>query len=140
MSEVFTIPSHMVDDYWPALEPHLERFERETQTTTAENLRVELLGATMQCWGLKTGNDIDGVVLTQVYRTARGDICCIYAAAGTEQIKGDIKKLFAEIEKFARELGCVALEIIGRKGWQRVLPGFKQTAVKLEKPLTWDLH
>lgn len=75
-----------------------------------------------------------GVVVTQVYPTMRGDICCIWGACGTAP-KSVILEVYAHIEAWARNLGCFALEIHGRRGWERMLKGFTKTAVILEKPL-----
>jgi hypothetical protein len=44
------------------------------------------------------------------------------------------------IESWARTMGCYAIEIVGREGWQRVLPDYKRTAVVLEKPLQQQVH
>jgi len=46
-----------------------------------------------------------------------------------------MEKVYLEIEKWARAVKCVSIGINGRKGWLRVLPGFKQTAVVIEKDL-----
>lgn len=39
------------------------------------------------------------------------------------------------IEDFARSLGCDAARIVGRKGWARVLDGWQETGVVLDKRL-----
>jgi hypothetical protein len=42
---------------------------------------------------------------------------------------------YKDIEYWARRMGAVRMRIIGRKGWLKVLAGFEQTAVVMEKPL-----
>lgn len=39
------------------------------------------------------------------------------------------------IEDFARSLGCDVARIVGRKGWVKVLPDWKETGVVLDKRL-----
>jgi hypothetical protein len=39
------------------------------------------------------------------------------------------------IENWAISQGCETIELIGREGWARVLPGFEKQAVVLRKPL-----
>ena len=130
---VFAVGSADIDELWQHLLPHVERFERETQLISAEDLRVELKNAEKQLWSYDDNGPV-GFAVTQVYSTARGNICCIWAACGTAPME-QILEVFDAIEGWARGLGCVALEIRGRKGWKRVLPGFKETGILLEKCL-----
>jgi hypothetical protein len=56
---------------------------------------------------------------------------------------GDLDELL-DIEKsicsYAREKGFASVEIIGRPGWERVLPNYERTAVLLRKELNHGLH
>ncbi|MEC9266706.1 MAG: hypothetical protein VX464_11655 [Pseudomonadota bacterium] len=47
----------------------------------------------------------------------------------------ELRGIEARIEKFARANGFLRLEIIGRRGWSRVLPGYEEAAVILRKEL-----
>lgn len=127
--------AYEVDLYWPHIAPHLERFARECRTASAEDIRADVKAALKQLWGYYRGDCLLGVAVTETFPTLRGQICRIWAAAGSEAEGGEILEVFAEIEKWARELGCAVIEIRGRLGWKRVLPGFQQVAVILEKEL-----
>lgn len=132
--EIFTIQPDEIDRLWDLVRPHLERFERETQRTDAETMRRQVRDRERQLWGLAHEGEITGVVVTEIYPTARGNVCWIWAAAGSESLAG-MRQAYEEIEGWARSLGCVSIGIQGRKGWQRVLPQMKQTAVVLEMTL-----
>ena len=54
-------------------------------------------------------------------------------AGGKEMEKW--KHYLNSIEQWAKSLGCDRSVIYGRKGWAKVLPDYKQTAVILEKVL-----
>jgi hypothetical protein len=43
--------------------------------------------------------------------------------------------LFEKIEQYAREEGCSCVRIYGRKGWERVLQGYRVEHVILERQL-----
>jgi hypothetical protein len=43
--------------------------------------------------------------------------------------------LFERIEQYAKDEGCSAIRLYGRKGWERVLDGYKVEHVILEKAL-----
>lgn len=72
-------------------------------------------------------------VVTCLSRTARGLVCEIWLMGGHDRARW---LHFIEcIEDGARRRGCVAIELIGRRGWARVLPRYRQKAVVLERML-----
>ena len=48
---------------------------------------------------------------------------------------GTMAGMAREGEAAARERGCVSIELIGRKGWARLLPSYQQKAIVLRKAL-----
>ncbi len=62
-----------------------------------------------------------------------GKVCIIAVCGG-----GDIKRwlpLIDQIEAYAKHEGCVRVRINGRKGWLRVLEGYEERHVIMEKEL-----
>ena len=47
----------------------------------------------------------------------------------------DVKDIVVDIEEFAKKRHFNAVDILGREGWHRVLPGFKKKAVLLRKEI-----
>jgi hypothetical protein len=43
--------------------------------------------------------------------------------------------LLDEIEAYARAAGCEAVRLMGREGWQRLLPSYRRTGIVLERTL-----
>lgn len=74
-----------------------------------------------------------GGILAAVVTEIDGDCCTISACGGSERHRW--LNLISQIEDYARAMGCKSMRIIGRKGWTRVLPQFRQTAVVLERTL-----
>lgn len=72
-------------------------------------------------------------VVTRVHKTARGRVCEIWLMGGKD--RADWLHFIDEIEAMARANGCVAMEIVGRPGWRRVLPDYRLSAVVIEKVL-----
>jgi len=56
----------------------------------------------------------------------------IIGAGDLKEINDHIRPM---IEEWARGIGCDTMLIMGRPGWQRVLEGYRRTAVVLEKKL-----
>jgi hypothetical protein len=97
----------------------------------ADELRDELRLAKKQLWGLQEGPAIRGICITRI----AGKCCEIYAAAGRQSKPGQILELYEHIERWARDIGCDRMRVIGRKGWLRMLAGYSQTGIILEKDL-----
>lgn len=131
---IFAVPAGKLDHYWEYARKHIERFADETLLASPEDILADLKDGSKQLWLVEVSAQVVATAVTQVYETRKGRICCIWAACGTVGLKA-LEPAFNEIEKWAREIGCAALEIKGRKGWARVLPNFKQTAIVLEKDL-----
>lgn len=131
---IFTAQKADLERLWAHARPFIERFSDETMVVSAEDLYRDISAGEKQLWLIEEGARVTAVVVTQVYSTRKGSICCVWAACGNSGI-GLLLDALAEIEKWARSIGCVALEIRGRKGWERVLPEFAKTGVLLEKDL-----
>lgn len=135
MTEVFTVQPQDIPLWAGRLMPHLERFELETGRTDAITILSQAARAERQLWGVRDGLQIIGVLVTEIYPTSRGNVCWIWAAAGTESSAGDILRVYQSIEDWARSIGCKRIGINGRKGWLKVLPQFQLTAYVMEKEL-----
>jgi len=121
--------------HWELVEPHLRRFEKETLLLSAEGIRANCEALRQQLWIAVADSRVIGVLITEIYSTLRGSICAIWALAGTQSEPGQLTAGLEEIRKFARGKGCIALEIRGRKGWERLIPDAKRVGVILEVAL-----
>lgn len=119
-----------VEAHWEDFAQHLERFARLTGEFTPEQIRDNCKASKMQMWGLQDETAVQGICVTEVIQTARGLICLVALACGSCPRDGYAKILDA-ISDWARELGCVAMRIQGRKGWLRD-PRWKQTGIVAE--------
>lgn len=73
------------------------------------------------------------VVVTEVLEYPRTNVCRIWLAAGNKHEL--VSRMLGDIEKWAKENGCSKIEVVGRKGWLRVLSDFTSPHTVLEKRL-----
>lgn len=133
-ANVFTVRPEDVEAVRGWLEPFLTQFERKTFLVAAEDVIRQAKSRDCQLWSYHDGETFRGVVATRIHETSLGHLCSIWICIGidaTELIEG----MHAEIEQWARTIGCYAIEVVGREGWQRKLPGYTRKAVVLEKRL-----
>lgn len=125
---VFCLGSDEIEKHWDTFKDHLYRFERCGEINV-EEARADLLSARKQLWGYQKDR-VAGVCLTRI----AGETCEICGAVGSAS-KDEIKEVYVAIERWAREIGCTRMKVAGRRGWLRVLEGFKQTGIIAEKEL-----
>jgi hypothetical protein len=135
LGSVCALSADQVEALWPEIEPFLIRFERETATVTASALRAMAQQCEAQFWAAQAASGaLVGICVTRVYQTDLGRFCTVFVAQGA--LAPYLAEGMALIEDWARGLGCRAVEIIGRRGWERALKGYVPRAVVLEKRLT----
>ena len=132
---LFVLNGDQVESTWNDYRHLFEQFERATGEMTAEQVKAGAIDSTLQIWGLQDSEKVHGVVATEVIQTARGLICCIRAACGSAP-RALQARLLDEIGRWARGTGCEAVRLVGRKGWLKRFPLFKQTGVVAE----WHLR
>ena len=117
---------------WPTVEPLVLRaLEHDDGCHTAASIRKALAAGKMQLW--VDSSPITAICITEIVVYPATKRCNIFLLAGHD-IDAWIWQLPA-LESWAREKGCSAMELQGRPGWERILPGYVKTAVHLRKAL-----
>jgi hypothetical protein len=94
---------------------------------TLQRIESELACGLMLLW---LGVDGKNIVSAGVTQLTDDKICTLVAYGGRRE-----DHLLETIEHYARDEGCKRLRIYGRKGWQRVLPHYRQPYIILEREL-----
>lgn len=85
-------------------------------------------------WVAWDGQEIKGAAVTDLSEAMGRKLCTIVAYGGPGY--RSFLQLLEGLEDYAGREGCVAMRIIGREGWKRALPDYRQRAVILEKELS----
>ena len=131
MTDLLPIPSNEVARMWPFAEQDIDRaIEVAGNRYEKVEIRRDLESGNRQLWLIAWKDKIIGAVVTKIFKIG---ICQIELCGG----HGILKCLhhLKEIEQFARDNGCEETEIIGRLGWQKLLPDYELKAVILRKKL-----
>jgi hypothetical protein len=76
---------------------------------------------------------IAAAAVTELHQTEWRKVCVLVACGGARM--GDWIGLLDGIEAYARAAGCEAMRLMGREGWQRLLPRYRRTGIVLERTL-----
>lgn len=121
--------------YWPSISQELDTIPHVWEKWfTKESLYVDTLAGLFHVWAAGTPTSIHVVLFTKVLDYPAGRVLQLVLAFGNN-IKACIPSITATLEKIANDFECRYCEIYGREGWERLLPGFKRTAVVLTKEI-----
>lgn len=121
------VPHNAVLDVWDASRKLIQRAIDVRGEHTLKEVKHSLLERDRQLWlGLEDG--VRAILVTQVKKP----VCYVELCAG-EGMK--CLQFLKVVEQWAREVGCVKMDIKGRKGWKRVLKDYTEINDTLEKDL-----
>lgn len=130
----FIVPREDLAGVRDAVFPLLLRGEAvDGGRSTAEGIWEEIENQKSQLW-LVTDGGLQGICVTAIVNHPGLRACVIQLCAG-ENVKEWIHMLREDVEPWARDMDCEAIEGFMRKGWARLLPDFKTRRVFMEKDL-----
>ena len=136
------IPSSNLDDVWNLVKKDIsEALSYSGNHTDAQFVYDCIKEKKMQLWVVwdkdkpTTLEKYYGVVVTEIVKRKLIQSCNIFIVTGRHRQQW--QHLISVLEDFAIENNCTNMELIARKGWQRIMEQFdyKQTHVVLEKPI-----
>jgi hypothetical protein len=119
-------------EFWPHVAPLLKAALARTNLSRFEDIEVDVLSGAGLLWIAWSGQ-IEAAATTALIQTNTGTICVLTACGGRGMARW--LALLEHIEAYARNEGCSALRIFGRKGWQRMLKQYQATNIVLERKL-----
>nr|BAR28607.1 putative acetyltransferase [uncultured Mediterranean phage uvMED] len=137
------IPTSNIDDVWNLVKKDIQEALSYSGNHTDSDFVLETLKQQkFQLWIVwdkekKTTKDkYYGVVITEVIKRKLRKSCNIFVVTGKHRQKW--QHLISVLEDFALEQECNNMELIARKGWERIMEQFnyKKTHVVLEKSIT----
>lgn len=129
---VCVAPDH-VRWIWPLISQLLKQAITKTGLCAFADIERDVLAGDALVWIAWDGSAIEAVASTCLQQTEAGKICIITACAGTNMAHW--LPLIRGIETYAVQEGCRCVRIFGRKGWARVLDGYRQTHAIIDRML-----
>ena len=123
-SKIFAVKSYEIDKVWGKIKPLIyETLRYADGKYTVEKIKGCLNRKEMQLWlaGLNE-KDIDAYAITQVVNYPSKCVLLILFAAG--KASDNWLHFIEDLKKYAQLQGCSAIEIYGRKGWEKKLKPF----------------
>lgn len=133
------VPLEDVERVWPFVVEHIRAgCAAVTSEVTAEFIYAEAIADRRTIWCVFDTDDPFGPFLaafaTGQRQTNRGTVLFIDVIGGRNRGCW-LTQCLGELEAQAKAIGITRIEIEGRRGWKRVLPGYRETRVVMEKVL-----
>lgn len=133
---VAEIPRRHLGALWRDAWPLLERAATRTNGGTEEEVIRRLLMGEAQLWGVFDGDRLIAAVTTQI--TLIGEKGCRLWLVGGSGMAGWAADLLAEVEPWARSLGCTHVwGTQSRAGWQRIVRLFGGAPLVVDGKASW---
>lgn len=130
--ELVCVDPARVAEVWPHAKDKIRTAIEATKLSAFEDIESDILKGDQLLWIAWDGKEICAAATTQITKPM-SKICTLTACSGYDRDRW--LPLFEQIEKYAADEGCSSMRIFGRKGWERVLTGYKSNYVVLEKSL-----
>ncbi len=125
--ELVLIPAGHVGAVWHLAEPHLRRaLSYADGEFTLEDVRKLMEEGRFQLWmGWDLGRrQAVGAGVTEIFDYPRRRVCFLVLWA-SEAPRATWLPCLKTVEQWAAAQGCIAMRLLGRKGWARVLNGYR---------------
>jgi hypothetical protein len=117
-----------VQKTWPLAKDMIRAAIERTNLSEFEDVEKDVLEGRQLLW-LAISDHVEAAATTQL----SPGVCTLVACSGHQRERW--LPLFNRIEKYAKAEGCKTMRLYGRKGWERVLDGYRVEHVVLEKEL-----
>jgi hypothetical protein len=131
-AELVCVDPKRVHEIWPHAKDKIRAACEATGLSAFEDIEYDVLSGDQLLWLAWNGKDILAAATTQLVKPL-SKVCVLTACAGYDRERW--LPLFAKIEQYAKDEGCSSMRIFGRRGWERVLTGYKANYIILEKSL-----
>lgn len=128
------VPPYAIPAIWKVVAPLIDRGYGEADEIMPDDILQRLFDGHMALWIIADeANKIVAAMNTELVRMRSG-LACRMIACGGEDVRSWAHTHEA-ILQYARGQGCAKVILGGRRGWAKILPGFHQTLVTLERNL-----
>lgn len=139
MIKINLVPPEVIDNYWgKALELLSKAFEYSSMRVNPESVRDDCMSGDQSLWIVyeDTTDNIIGAFTIRIKSYDAGSTLCGEHLGG-ERLEEWADRLFEIMEDYAHDYQINKLELIGRRGWEKILKpkGWTSNVVIFEKEI-----
>lgn len=97
------------------------------------DLDTDVLSGRALLWVVSGKREIDCAAVTQIQKTQASKVCMVLTCGGSGVRHW--AHLLSGVEQYAKEEGCDCVRFIGRRGWKRIYPNYREIGAVFERKL-----
>ncbi len=132
-AELVCVDPARVAEFWPYVSALLRAACNRTKLNAFEDIEADILGGRSLLWAAWNGRTVESAAATVLINSEAGKVCVITVCGGSGMKRW--LPLIWHIETYARCEGCKCVRIYGRRGWLRVLDGYDENHIIMDKEL-----
>jgi hypothetical protein len=132
-AELVCVDPQRVHEIWPYVAPLLKLACCRTRLNAFEDIETDILSGRSLLWMAWNGCAVEAAAATILINSEIGKICIITVCGGSGMKRW--LPLLDQIEAYAEREGCARVRIYGRRGWLRVLEGYAEKHIIMDKEL-----
>ena len=132
-AELVCVDPKRVHEIWPYVRALLKAACQRTRLNAFTDIEASILSGRSLLWIAWNGRAVEAVAATILINSEAGKVCIITVCGGNDMRRW--LPLIDRIEDYAKNEGCTRVRIYGRKGWLRVLNGYEQKHIIMDKEL-----
>jgi hypothetical protein len=130
-AELVCVDPQRVGEFWSHVSPLLKAACCRTKLNAFADVEADILAGRSLLWLAWNGRTVESAAATILDNTEIGKVCIITVCGGSDMRRW--LPLINQIENYAKAEGCGRVRIYGRKGWLRVLDGYEEKHVIMDK-------
>jgi hypothetical protein len=131
------VSPQQIEQFWPYVKELIDKaLLSGIGDLTLEEIHRRLIAKQSQLWVVVRDSEQTEIVAaatTEIHILPKFKILLITACAGKDLRKWE--RFITELEAFGAREGCKKLRIYGRKGWVKILSGYSQPWIALERTI-----
>lgn len=127
-ADLLCVDPKNVAQIWPQARDLIRAAIEQTDLSEFADIEAQVLSGDQLLW-LAISDHIEAAATTHLSR----NVCTIVACAGHARERW--LSLLTKIEAYAKNEGCRAMRLYGRRGWERALKDYRVEHVIMEKAL-----
>ena len=137
VSEVFQYTGEQIEAHWPSID---EALEADTSLWDSMYSKLALMegfqSGFIQLWGVSSSDAVHALFMTRVFEVPAGKTVQLFWMFGREVVS-QLGNLDTVMDRFAASAGATRIEIVGRKGWEKLLKplGFEFATISVARPV-----
>ena len=132
-AELVCVDPAQVEKCWPRVAHLIRRAMERGGMGRFIDIERDVLGANAYLWLAIDDGAVLAAAVTQVTQQRGDRLCTIVACGGRGWARWGA--LIEGLEDYARAEDCARMEIAGRPGWRRRLPGYRLRKIVIAKEL-----